>query len=336
MKIVSIVGKKNTGKTTLTTKIIEKLTKKGYKVASIKHTHHTIEMDKENTDTWKHKNAGAEIVVGVGSTTFFNITTDLELNRILFLLKHQQDLDYIIIEGFKSYNYPKIITSPDVRDEYTISEVDAFTLKDSDIEDLINIIDEKTHDMTDTLFANNCGYNDSKTISEQIRKGELKTTQLDKTHSYLSIDGKVVGLNRFVSDYLKENILGIIKTLNLTDYDINEINDIEVIIPNKSTLTPTKGNVNLEINDEKIELNQFTNKILTNSINAMINSLKTPKNIEKIEINLTHNSIDININKQTLEINKFTKNLLRETIYAIISSLKTPADINEIKIKMIQ
>ena len=54
MKIVSIVGKKNTGKTSLTVKVIEELTRRGYNVASIKHSHHSIEMDKENTDTWKH------------------------------------------------------------------------------------------------------------------------------------------------------------------------------------------------------------------------------------------------------------------------------------------
>ena len=53
MKIVSIIGKKNTGKTSLTMKVIEELTKRGYNVASIKHSHHSIEMDKENTDTWK-------------------------------------------------------------------------------------------------------------------------------------------------------------------------------------------------------------------------------------------------------------------------------------------
>ena len=51
MKIVSIVGKKNTGKTSLTVKVIEELTRRGYNVASIKHSHHSIEMDKENTDT---------------------------------------------------------------------------------------------------------------------------------------------------------------------------------------------------------------------------------------------------------------------------------------------
>ena len=84
MKIVSIVGKKNTGKTSLTVKVIEELTRRGYNVASIKHSHHSIEMDKENTDTWKHKQAGANLVVGVGSTTFFNARQEMDLNRILY------------------------------------------------------------------------------------------------------------------------------------------------------------------------------------------------------------------------------------------------------------
>ena len=51
MKIVSVVGRKNTGKTSLTVKIIEELTRRGYNVASIKHSHHEMEMDREHTDT---------------------------------------------------------------------------------------------------------------------------------------------------------------------------------------------------------------------------------------------------------------------------------------------
>lgn len=55
MKIVSVVGRKNTGKTSLTVKIIEELTRRGYNVVSIKHSHHEMEMDREHTDTWRHK-----------------------------------------------------------------------------------------------------------------------------------------------------------------------------------------------------------------------------------------------------------------------------------------
>ena len=49
MQIVSVVGRKNSGKTSLTVKIIEELKNRGYKVASIKHSHHQMEMDRENT-----------------------------------------------------------------------------------------------------------------------------------------------------------------------------------------------------------------------------------------------------------------------------------------------
>ncbi len=71
IKIISVVGKKDTGKTSLTVKIIKELRKRSFKVATIKHSHHMLEMDRENTDTWKHKEAGSETVVGIGSRTFF-------------------------------------------------------------------------------------------------------------------------------------------------------------------------------------------------------------------------------------------------------------------------
>ena len=180
MKIVSIVGKKNTGKTSLTVKVIEELTRRGYNVASIKHSHHSIEMDKENTDTWKHKQAGANLVIGVGSTTFFNSRQEMDLNRILFLIKHMDEFDFVVIEGYKSYNYPKIITSPNVRDEYTIAEVDSFTIDSDGISELADLIEKRGHDIVDTLFANNCGYNNGETIAKEIRQGNLTVDDLDE------------------------------------------------------------------------------------------------------------------------------------------------------------
>ena len=68
-----------------------------YLPSFLKHSHHSIEMDKENTDTWKHKQAGANLVVGVGSTTFFNVRQEMDLNRILFLLKHMDEFDFVIV-----------------------------------------------------------------------------------------------------------------------------------------------------------------------------------------------------------------------------------------------
>lgn len=340
MKIVSIVGKKNTGKTSLTVKIIEELTRRGYNVASIKHSHHSIEMDKENTDTWKHKQAGANLVVGVGSTTFFNSRKEHDLNRILYMLKHFDDFDFVVIEGFKSYNYPKIITSPNVRDEYTIKEVDSFTIDEEGVRELADLIEQRGHDIVDTLFANNCGFNNGETIAKEIREGNLTVDDLDDVQSYLSIDGKVVGLNRFVSDYLKQSVIGVINTLNLKDFGVDEIGKVEFLIPNEKTpKNPSDAECTILINGKDLEINGFTKNIVSNSIKGMINAIKTEANVKLIEIeigNIENELIDAQIilktNGHDVEINDFTQGILKETIYAIVNSLKIDDDIREIKI----
>ena len=341
MKIASIVGKKNTGKTSLTVKVINELTKRGYNVASIKHSHHSIEMDKENTDTWKHKQAGANLVVGVGSTTFFNARKEHDLNRILYLLKHFDDFDFVIIEGYKSYNYPKIITSPNVRDEYTIAEVDSFTIDEKGVSDLADLIEQRGHDIVDTLFANNCGFNNGEAIAKEIREGKLSVDDLDDVCSYLSIDGHVVGLNRFVSDYLKQGVLGVINTLNLKDYNVEDVEKIELLIPdNKTPVKNEASKCSIKINDKPLEINEFTNDIVSNSIRAMIKSIKTEDNVNLIKViisniengELEDSEIALKTNGNDVEINKFTSGILKETIYAIINSLETPENINKIEI----
>ena len=340
MKVASIVGKKNTGKTSLTVRVIGELTKRGYNVASIKHSHHSIEMDKENTDTWKHKQAGANLVVGVGSTTFFNVRKEYDLNRILYLLKHFDDFDFVIIEGYKSYNYPKIITSPEVRDEYTIKEVDSFTIDDEGISQLADLIEQRGHDIVDTLFANNCGFNNGEAIAREIRNGKLTTSELDEVQSYLSIDEKVVGLNRFVSDYLKQSVLGVISTLNLDDYDVSDVDKIELIVPNSQKMPKVDKNTEILINDKKLLINQFTNDIITNSITGIVRSLKTEENVKTIAVeisnivneNLVDAKITLKANGNDVKINAFTSGILKETIFAMINTLKIDDEINSIKI----
>lgn len=340
MKVASIVGKKNTGKTSLTVRVIGELTKRGYNVASIKHSHHSIEMDKENTDTWKHKQAGANLVVGVGSTTFFNVRKEYDLNRILYLLKHFDDFDFVIIEGYKSYNYPKIITSPEVRDEYTIKEVDSFTIDDEGICELADLIEQRGHDIVDTLFANNCGFNDGEAIAREIRNGKLTTSELDEVQSYLSIDDKVVGLNRFVSDYLKQSLLGVISTLNLDDYDVSDVDKIELIVPNSQKIPKVDKNTEILINDKKLLINHFTNDIITNSITGIVKSLKTEENVKTIAVeisnivneNLVDAKITLKANGNDVKINAFTSGILKETIFAMINTLKIDDEINSIKI----
>ena len=232
MRIVSIVGLKDSGKTSLSVKIIKELKKRGYSVATIKDSHHQMEMDKENTDTWKHKEAGSSTIVGLGATSFFNIREKLPLERLLFLIKVINEPDFVVIEGFKTYNYPKIATSKEIVDDYTLELVDSFNITDDEISILTDKIEKKTYDIVNTLFTNNCGFNNGDEIAKGIINNEINIDDLDKIDVNLSIDGKVVGLNHFVNDFIKESILGMLKTLKTEEYSVESQNKIEIIINN--------------------------------------------------------------------------------------------------------
>ncbi len=61
-KRIHIVGRKNCGKTTLVTELIAELTSRGFKVGSVKHTHHHHELDTPGKDSYRHREAGAAAV----------------------------------------------------------------------------------------------------------------------------------------------------------------------------------------------------------------------------------------------------------------------------------
>ena len=61
--VISVVGRSNSGKTTLIVKLVKELKSRGYKVATIKHSHHHFELDTEGKDSWLHTQAGADAVV---------------------------------------------------------------------------------------------------------------------------------------------------------------------------------------------------------------------------------------------------------------------------------
>ena len=233
MRIISIVGLKNTGKTSLTSKVIKELTNRDFKVASIKHSHHQMEMDHEGTDTYKQMESGSDFVVGIGGRTYFNINQRMELERLLFLIKLIDNPDFVVIEGFKAYPYAKIATCPEVEDEYTIKVVNSFEITDEELLELVDLIEERSYDILDTLFVNDCGYNDARVIGQAFAQGELDYNPNTQAEVNLAIDGINIGLNRFVSNYLKETILGILTPLKIKEYGVEDFDNIDISIKNK-------------------------------------------------------------------------------------------------------
>jgi len=60
--VFCITGFKNAGKTTLVTRLVAELTRRGYHVATIKFAHHEVEVDHEGRDSFRHRAAGARSV----------------------------------------------------------------------------------------------------------------------------------------------------------------------------------------------------------------------------------------------------------------------------------
>jgi molybdopterin-guanine dinucleotide biosynthesis protein B len=107
--IVSIVGKSSTGKTTFLEKLLRELTGRGYKVATIKHSHHSITFDDPSKDSFRHARAGAAATM-VSSTTSFQIikplSRELTIDGLARYLGEEYDL--ILTEGFSRGNAPKV------------------------------------------------------------------------------------------------------------------------------------------------------------------------------------------------------------------------------------
>jgi molybdopterin-guanine dinucleotide biosynthesis protein B len=105
--IVCIVGKSGSGKTTLIEKLIPELRRRGYRIGTVKHAAHHVDMDKKGKDSWRHRQAGADTVV-VASNDTIAMTKSANSPRLEELALYFGDVDLVIVEGFKSGSFPKI------------------------------------------------------------------------------------------------------------------------------------------------------------------------------------------------------------------------------------
>ena len=110
MKVVGIIGWKNSGKTFLAQKIIKKLNEKGLSVSSIKRAHHDFDIDKPDTDSYLHRKSGSKQVIISSAKRWAKITElDGEKEKKLSeLLNELKKPDIVIVEGFKHETHPKI------------------------------------------------------------------------------------------------------------------------------------------------------------------------------------------------------------------------------------
>lgn len=120
-KIIQIVGYKNSGKTTLISRLIPILNDMNYKIAVIKHDVHGFDSDVEGTDTYKLRQAGA-LATAITSPWRTAIMEERETS-VQSLVDYFREYDLVILEGFKQEEYPKLVLVTSIEDMQLVREL---------------------------------------------------------------------------------------------------------------------------------------------------------------------------------------------------------------------
>jgi len=197
--IISIVGKSDSGKTTLIEKLVPELTRRGYRVATVKHDMHGFEVDHEGKDSWRHKQAGAHTVV-ISSPQKVALIRDVEKDLTLDEIRARwiRDVDLILSEGYKRDVQPKIEVFRKEKHKKLLC-----AKKDN----LIAVVSNQKFRVGVPCF----GLEDMRGLSNFIEKEFLKSKK-EKEIS-LRVDGKPIPMTPFVRDFLTKTVKGMLSAL---------------------------------------------------------------------------------------------------------------------------
>jgi molybdopterin-guanine dinucleotide biosynthesis protein B len=113
MRVVGLCGCSGAGKTTLGVGLIAALKQAGCRVSVLKHTHKRFEMDVPGKDSWRHREAGAfEVLVANRQRLVlqreYEAETDVPVRSLLNELADLGDQHWVLVEGFKHADLPRI------------------------------------------------------------------------------------------------------------------------------------------------------------------------------------------------------------------------------------
>jgi len=206
--IISVVGKSDAGKTTLIERLVSELKRRGYRIATVKHDVHGFDIDIEGKDSWRHKKAGADMVI-ISSPTKVGIVKDVERDLKLDELRGRyiQGVDLIISEGYKKDRHPKI--------EISRKEI-SNALLSSPEEGLIAVVSDNDFDIGVPIF----GLDEVEKLADFIEKRFLKGEVSEDV--MLKVNNNPIPLTPFVKSILKSTLYGFLSALKGCE-DIKEV-----------------------------------------------------------------------------------------------------------------
>ena len=109
MKVYGVIGWKNSGKTSLMERLVADITGRGFSVSTVKHVHHSVDLDQPGKDTFRHRQAGAREVVLASADRLAILVEhrgpEPELPAVLARLAQ---VDLVLVEGYKRDAHPKV------------------------------------------------------------------------------------------------------------------------------------------------------------------------------------------------------------------------------------
>ena len=109
-RVFGITGWKNSGKTTLTERLVTELTGRGWRISTVKHAHHDFDIDQPGTDSFRHRQAGATevaIVSGRRWALMHELRGEDE-PPLRAVLERLAPCDLVLVEGYKREAHSKI------------------------------------------------------------------------------------------------------------------------------------------------------------------------------------------------------------------------------------
>ena len=233
MRVFSVFGITQSGKTTTIENVIRELRKRRYSVGSVKEIHfEQFAMDKEGTNTYRHRMAGSELVTARGyKETDILFQRMLSVDEILRFYHH----DFVVLEGVADCNVPKIVTAHNTAevDERMDGTVFAISGKIANglteykgipvinavenTEGLVDLIEKKVFERLPDFppgCCGACGYS-CRELGIRILKGEAKREDcvLSDSKIKLFIDGREIDMVPFVQRILYNSVEGVVKEL---------------------------------------------------------------------------------------------------------------------------
>ena len=123
-RVFGVTGWKNAGKTTLVERLVAEFVRRGWRVSTIKHAHHDVDIDQPGRDSFRHRLAGASEVALVGGLRYAIMREQAE-PTLAEVLERLSPADLILIEGYKREAHPKI--------EVRAGDVESLAAKDPSI-----------------------------------------------------------------------------------------------------------------------------------------------------------------------------------------------------------